>query len=147
MELIAGDGGIIELAEIADFIYDLADLVMLLDSCLESLVGNIDTEVFLQLAEDMVLELIMVVLIVVLGVLEGNIHKLAEELVIINNSHILDGVEVLLLDVLLEAAGDGAGLGGQLRIEEVEAAFESTLEEAASVVANTGGHVISCDVR
>ena len=119
---------------------------MLLDSCLESLVGNIDTEVFLQLAEDMVLELIMVVLIVVLGVLEGNIHKLAEELVIINNSHIFDGVEVLLLDVLLEAAGDGAGLGGQLRIEEVEAAFESTLEEAASVVANTSGHVISCDV-
>ena len=46
---------------------------MLLDSCLESLVGNIDPEVFLQLAEDMVLELIMVVLIVVLGVLEGNI--------------------------------------------------------------------------
>ena len=146
MELIAGDSGIIELAVIADLVDDLADLVMLLDSCLESLVGNIDAEVFLQLAEDMVLELIMVVLIVVLGVLERNIHKLAEELVIINNSHILDGVEVLLLDVLLEAAGDGAGLGGQLRIEEVEAAFESTLEEAASVVANTGGHVISCDV-
>ena len=118
---------------------------MLLDSCLESLVGNIDTEVFLQLAEDMVLELIMVVLIVVLGVLEGNIHKLAEELVIINNSHIFDGVEVLLLDVLLEAAGDGAGLGGHHIIKKIEAAFKSTLEEAATVMANTSRKVISCE--
>ena len=146
MELIAGDGGIVELTIIADLVDELADLVVLLDSCLYCLVGNIDAEVFLQLAEDMVLELIMIVLIVVLGVLEGNVHKLAEELAVLDDSHILDGIELLLLDVFLEAAGDSAGFGCHLCIKEVEAALESALEKAASVVAYACGHIVGCDV-
>ena len=53
---------------------------------------------------------------------------------------------MLLLDVLLEAAGDGAGLGGHLGVEEVEAALERALKEAAAVVADTAGHVVGRDV-
>ena len=51
-------------------------------------------------------------------------------------------VQILLLEMLLEAAGDGAGLGRHLCVEEVVSAFERTLKKAASVVANTCGHVV-----
>ena len=45
MELIAGDGRIIELAVIAYLVYELADLIVLLDGFLERLIGNIDPEI------------------------------------------------------------------------------------------------------
>ena len=85
-------------------------------------------------------------MIIVLAVFEGNVDKFAEEFIVFDDVHILHGVKLFLLEMLLEAAGDGAGLGCQLRVKEVEAALERALKEAASVVANTCGHVVGRDV-
>ena len=142
MELVAGDGRVLKLAVIADLVYELADLIVLLDSFLERLVRDVDAEVFMQRSQDMSLELIMVVFIVSLGVFEGNVGELAEEFIVLDDVHVLDGVKMLGLDVLLEAAGDGAGLGRHLGIEEVEAALECALEKAASVVTYASGHIV-----
>ena len=54
---------------------------------------------------------------------------------------------MLLLKVLLEAAGAGAGLGRHLRIEEVEAALESSLKKASCIVADTRGHIVGRNVH
>ena len=146
MELIAGDGRIIKLAVIAYLVYELADLIVLLDGFLERLIGNIDSEIVMQCGQNMSPELIAEVFIVVLGVFKGNVGELAEELVVLDDVHVLDGVKMLGLNVLLEAAGDGAGLGRHLCVEEIEAAFECALEKAAAIVTYAGGHVVSRDV-
>ena len=78
---------------------------------------------------------------------EGNVDKLAEEIVIVDNAHILHGVQVLLLQMLLEAAGGGAGLCGHLGIQEVVAALQGALHQAAGVVADAGRHVVGCNIR
>ena len=84
--------------------------------------------------------------IVVLTVFERNVNELAEETVVLNDLHVLDGVKMLLLEMLLETAGDGAGLGCHLCVEEVEAAFERALEKAAAVVTYASGHVVGRNV-
>ena len=71
MELIAGDGRIIKLAVIAYLVYELADLIVLLDGFLERLIGNIDSEIVMQRGQNMSPELIAEVFIVVLGVFKG----------------------------------------------------------------------------
>ena len=81
-----------------------------------------------------------------LVVLERNVGKFAEKIVIVDDAHIVDGVEVLLLQVLLETAGRGAGLSRHLRVEEVVAALQGALHEASCIVADTGGHVVGRDV-
>ena len=129
VELIAGDGGVIKLAVVADLVYQAADLIVALDGLHDGLIGNVDAKLFMQGLKNMGAQLLTEVSIAVLIVLEGNVGEFAEEIIVVDNSHILDGVKVLLLKVLLEAAGAGAGLGRHLRIEEVEAALESSLEE------------------
>ena len=51
------------------------------------------------------------------------------------------------LQMLLEAAGDGAGLRGHLRVQEIVAALQRALQKAAAIVAGAAGHVISGYVR
>ena len=49
--------------------------------------------------------------------------------------------------MLLEAAGDRAGLRRHLSVEEVVAAFQRALEEAASIVADAAGKIVGRNVR
>ena len=147
MELIAGDGGIGKLAVVADLVNQAADLIVLLDGLHQRLVGHVDAQIVMQLAQHMVAQLIPVVVVGDVGFLEGNVDKLAEEIVIVDDAHVLHGVQVLLLQMLLEAAGGGAGLGGHLGVQEVEAALQGALQKAAGIVADAGGHVVGCDIR
>ena len=147
MELITGDGGVRQLAVIADLVNETADLIVLLDGLHQRPVGHIDPQIVVELAQHMVAQLIPVVVIGDIGFLEGDVDKLAEEIVVVDNAHILYGVQALLLQMLLEAAGSGAGLGGHLGVQEVEAALQGALQKAAGIVADAGGHVVGRDIR
>ena len=128
MEFIAGDGGVIKLAVVADLVYQAADLIVLLDGFHDCLVGDVDAEVLVQRLKHVCLKLAAEVLETVLVVLERNVGELAEEIIIVDDAHVLDGVKMLLLKMLLEAAGAGAGLGRHLGVKEVEAALKRTLQ-------------------
>ena len=91
-------------------------------------------------------ELRLKMLITVFRVLKRNIGEGAEEIVVVNDPHIIDRVEMLLLDMLLEAAGGSAGLGSHLGIEEIIAAFKGALQQGTGIVAYTAGEIISCNV-
>ena len=73
------------------------------------------------------------------SLLEGNVGEVHKEVGVLNDVHVAQ--------MLLEPAGNGAGLSGHLCIEEVVAAFQSTLEEAAAIVADTTGQIVGRDVR
>ncbi len=135
MELRAGDGRVVELAEITDLGDDVADLVVLLDGLEESFVGHINAEVVVQFVEHMHLQRSGEVFYAVLILLEGHIGERDEEFLILNEVG-------QLAKVLLEAAGAGAGLGAELGVDEVVAAFESALQKAARIVAHAAGHVV-----
>ena len=139
LKLISGDGGVIQLSVVADLVDQAADLVVLLNGLHQRFVGDVDAELLVQLAQHVVTELLPVMLVVVLRSLEGHVDEFAEEVVVLDDVH--------PLQVLLEAAGDGAGLRGHLGVQEVEAALQSAFKQAASVVADTGGHVVGRNVR
>ena len=139
MELVAGDGRVIELAVIADLIDDGADFVVQLDRLHERLVGDVDAVFLVHRIENVRLQLVLVVNNAVLVLLERHIGECHEEVRILDDVHVAE--------VLLETAGDRAGLGAELSVQEVVAAFECALEEAAAVMAGTAGHVVCSNVR
>jgi len=49
--------------------------------------------------------------------------------------------------MLLETAGNRAGLGRELSVEEVEASLKGSFEQRPAVVAGAVGHVIGSHVR
>ena len=120
---------------------------MLLNGLHQRPVRHVDAQIVMQLAQHVVAQLIPEVFIGNFGFLERNVDKLAEEIVIVDDAHILHGIQVLLLQMLLEAAGGGAGLGSHLGIQEVVAALQGALQQAAGIVADTGGHVVGGDIR
>ena len=120
---------------------------MLLDSLHDSLVARVDAEIIPQGIKDMGAQLLAVVCVAVLVVFERNVGEGAEESVVLDDTHIVDAVEMFLLEVFLEAAGGGAGLGSHLGVEEVESALERALHEGTGVVADTAGEIVGRDVR
>ena len=147
MELIPRDGGHVQLAVAADLGDQAADLVVLLDGLQQGLVGGVDAEVLGQGIQHMGLQLLAIVQIAVFGFLEGYVGEFAEEVGVLDDVHVLHGVQVLLHQVLLEPAGDGARLGGHLGIQEVEPALQGPLHQAAAEVTGPGGHVVGGHVR
>ncbi len=107
---------------------------MLLDGRPERLVRDVDAELLGELVEHVRLQLLAEVVHAVLVLLERHVGELAEEVRVLDDVH--------PLQMLLETAGDGAGLGGELGVEEIEAALERALHEAASVMAGAAGHVV-----
>ena len=139
LELIARDGRVIELAVIADLVDDRADLVVQVNGLHKGFVGDVDAEFLVQRIEDVGLQLAFVVLNAVLVSLERHVGERHEEVRILDDVHVAK--------MLLETAGDRAGLSAEISIQEVVAAFECALEEAAAVMAGTAGHVICSHVR
>ena len=86
------------------------------------------------------LQLALIVVDGVLCLFEGHVHEGALEALFLD--HVLHP-----LQMLLEPAGDGARLGGQLGVQEVEAALQRPLQQAAAIVAGAGRHVIGGHVR
>ena len=138
LELITRDGRVVELAVAADLLDELADLVVLLDSLADGLVGGVDAELLVQRIQNVILKLRDEVIDSVLGLLERDVGEVHEEVRVLDDVHVTQ--------VLLEAAGDGAGLSRHLGVKEVVAALERALEEAAAVVAYTTGQIVGRDV-
>ena len=90
MEFIAGDGGVIKLAVVADLVYQAADLIVALDGLHDGLIGNVDAKLFMQGLKNMGAQLLTEVSIAVLIVLEGNVGEFAEEIVVVDDAHVLD---------------------------------------------------------
>ena len=109
MKLITGNGGIVQLAVASDLVDEAADLVVLLDGGHDCLVGGVNAEMSLQLVEDVGTQLITEVFIGNLIVFEGDVAEGAEEVIVVDDAHVLDGVKVLLFQMLLETAGCAAG--------------------------------------
>ena len=80
-------------------------------------------------------ELLFIVVDGILGLFEGHVHEGALEPLVLD--HVLHP-----LQVLLEPAGDGTRLGSQLGVQEIEAALQRPLQQAAAIVAGAGRHVI-----
>ena len=139
VELIAGDGRIVELAQIADLGDDAAELVEPLDRGAERLVGGVDAEDVLHRAHDVLLQLHLVVIEVRLVALHRGIDDGDEEVVVL---HGLEQVEVLL-----HALHGGAVLGAEQSGEVVVAALNGALQNGADVRAGAAGHVIGGHVR
>ena len=101
----------------------------------------------MELIQHMVLQLLLIVAVAVFRFLKWYVDKFAEEIVILDDLHICHAVKFFLLEMLLEAAGDGTGLRCHLSVQEVVAPLQGPLKKAAPVVADTGGHVVGCDIR
>ena len=94
-KFIAGDGGHIQLAVITYLVDKGADLVVLLYRFEQGLVRGVHPEAGLQLIQHMGPQLLPVVLIAVLIVLEGHVYEAAEEIVIVDDAHILHEMTVI----------------------------------------------------
>jgi hypothetical protein len=138
-ELEARDGGLLELAEAADLGHDAAEFVVLADGGADGLVGGVGAVGLAQGVEHVLLQLQAVVLVGRAALFVRHVDERAEELGVLDDGH--------HLQVLLEAAGDGAGLGRHLGVEEVVAALERPLEKTPPVAAGAVGHVVRRDVR
>ena len=138
MELIAGDGRIIELAEVADLGDDAAELVVLLDSLAHSLIGDINAKTVLHLVNDLELKLSFVVIKVGLIALHGRIDLGNEKSVVLNG---IDEEEVLFHTLHGRAA-----FRAEQAAEVVVSAFDGALENGACIGAGTVCHVVVCNI-
>ena len=139
VELVAGDAGVIRLAEIADLGDDAADLVMVINGAAHSLLGGVDTVFLVQLVHDLELELRLVVIEIGLVALHGRVDLRDEELLIL---HRVDEEEMLL-----HALHGRAAFRAEKGVEIVIPAFDGALEKGAGIGAGAVGHVIAGDIR
>ena len=139
VELIAGDGRIGELAEVADLGDDVAELVEVLNRLAHRGVGDVDAEAAFKLVDDLELELGLVVVEGGLVALHRRVDDGDEEFVI------LDGV--YKEEVLLHSLHGGAALGAEQGAEVVVAALDAALEYGADVGTVAVRHVVSGDIR
>ena len=141
MELITGDGRILELAHVADLGDDLADLIVLGNSLAQRLVGRIHAVGLGQNVQEAVADLRDVVL-------EGVVLDFVRD-VAVGNEHLLVGHVggSDQLDVLHAAVHLRAGVHTSDGVEEVIAALDRTLHECSAVLAGVVGHVVGCDVE
>ena len=121
-ELITCDGRVVELAVISDSSDNVVHLVVDLDRLQDGLVRCVHTELVLKEIEYVDLQLLPVVIDAVGILLERNVREGCLERRVIDNV-------VHVLKMLLESASDRAGLCGELGVDEVESALQSSLEE------------------
>ena len=134
MELITGDGRVVQLAEVADLIDDAADFVVVFDRRTQSVVGDVDTEVVVERLQD---------LLAALGDIESQtvvvcLHRDFEILIV--EAFLRHGIEQF--HVLDAAVDHGASVGSDEGIEALEAAFNGALEDGSRELAEETGHVI-----
>ena len=138
VELIAGNGRVGQLAEVADLGDDIAQLVELVDGLTHGGVGHIDAVALGELIDDLELELALVVFEVRLVALHRGIDLGDEEAIV------LDGVEQE--EVLFHTLHGRAVLGAEQGAQIVVAALNGALEDGADIRAGTAGHVVGRNV-
>ena len=138
MELIAGDGRIIELAEIADLCYNAAELIVLLDSLAHCGIGNINTEALFQGLYDLEHELCLVVIEVGLVALHGRIDLRYKEAIVLDR--------IYKEEVLFHTLHGSAALGAEQCAEVVVSTLDGALKNGAGIRAGAVCHVVVCDI-
>ena len=138
MELIAGDGRIVKLAEIADLGDDAAELIVLLDGLAHGSLGGVDAQAVSHGLYDLEHELCLVVVKVRLIAFHGGIDLRYEELFVLNG---IDQEEVLLHTLHGRAA-----LRAEQAAQIVVSALDRALENGAGIGTGPVGHVVACDV-
>ena len=141
MELVAGDGGAIPLAVLADGAQQLAHTVVLGHGLADGGVGDVDAVVLRQGLEDVVAALEHVQVEAVFVPLHGNLHVLEEEMLFA----LAHGLEQL--HVLDASVHHGAAVGGDDAVGEIEAALDGPLQQGAAVFAQEAGQVVGGDIH
>ena len=139
VELIAGDGRVLKLAEVAYLRDHVAQLVELGNGLAHGLVGGVHPQPVVQRVHHLQLQLGLVVVQRGLVTLHGRVDDRDEEIVV------LDGVKQE--EVLFHALHRGAALGAEEGAQVVVAALYRALEYAAHVGTVAVGHVVGGDVR
>ena len=139
MELETGDGRVLQLAIVADLGNEAADFVVLFDGFHQCIIGNIDAEVLVDVVQNVALQLFLIVLQAVLILFERNVSEIAEEVRIVNDVH--------HLEMLLHTGGGSTGFCCHLCIQEVIAALQCPLQQAAAIKTGTTRHVVGRHIR
>ena len=134
VELVAGDGRILELAELAYLRYDPADLVVAGHGITQSGVGNVHAQLLVHRVEHPVLHLGDVVLEGVVRILIRDIRVGNEEIRLL---YALEQLDILHAAVHLRAGVDAADA-----VQEVVAALDCPLQQCAAVLTGVVRHVI-----
>ena len=134
MELIAGDGRIVELAELAYLRDYPADLVVARNGIAQRGVRDVHTQLLVHRVEHAVLHLGDVVLEGVVGVLIGDVRVGDEEVRLVNA---LEQLDILHAAVHLRTCVDAADA-----VQEVVAALDRPLQQGAAILAGVVGHIV-----
>ena len=139
MELIAGDGRVVQPAEVADRGDGAAQVVVLFDGTAQGLFGGVDAVDLVELVQHLFPELGLVVVQAGIVALHGRVDDGDEEALIL---HRLQQEEVLL-----HPLHSGAALGAEQCAQVVVAPLDGTLQDAADIGAVAVGHVVGRHVR
>ena len=138
VELVAGDDGVLRLAHLADLGDDAADLVVLGHRLADGLVGGVHPVVLRHHVQQADAHLLDVVAHGVVLHLIGHVGVGDEEVGLL--------VHLQQLKVLIEPVHHGAGVYTGQGVQEVEAALDAPLHQAAGKLAGVVGHVVGGDV-
>ena len=139
VELVAGDGRVIELAVAADLGYEAADLVMALDSVHELFVGIVDAIGFLHGRYDLLFDLAAEISGVPVALLYRHVDARGKEFFV--------GNELAVLKILLHAVHCGAAFLTYQGGDKIVSAFKRTLEYALGIRAGAVCHIIGRKIR
>ena len=136
--LVAGEGRVLQLAEVADVGDDAAEAVVLFDGGAEGRVGRVHAVVVAEGVQHLELELGLVVVQAGLVALHGRVDDGGEEAIVLHG--VQEG------EVLLHALHGGTALRAEQGVEVVIAALDGTLQDAADVGTVAVGHVVGGDL-
>ena len=139
MELIAGDGRIVQLTEIADLGNGTAQVVVLFHRRAQSLVGDIDAVDLMELVQHLLLQLGLVIVKAGLIALHGRVDDGDKEALVL---HRLQQEEMLL-----HPLHGGAALRSEQGAQIVEAALDGPLQNTADIGTVAVGHVVGRHIR
>ena len=134
MELVACNGSIIELAQLADLADDAADLVVFLHRLADGGVGRVDPVALFHHVEQADAHLLDILANGVILHLEGHIGVRDEEVRLF--------VELEYFEMLVKAVHHRAGVHACKTIEEVVASLHTALKQGAGKLAGVVRHIV-----
>ena len=136
MELIAGDGGIVQLAVVANLSDEAADLVVPGHRVPDGLVRGVDAEILPEGLENLPGQLLPQMLHAVLVVRAGGVQVAPEEILLVR---VADPQQLHVLRAPVHAL---AHVHARHGVQELVAALQSPLQQGTGVLAGGVGHVV-----
>ena len=111
---------------------------MLLDCLADSLLGDVNAELLVDVVQEMKLHLGNVCVDGVVNYFVGNVHVSYKELFLF--------VDLQDIEMLHCAVHHGAGVNADHRVEELVAAFDAAFHQCTCILAGVVGHVVGRDI-